>query len=81
MACEKDYVVEDSAADKFETYCSLECETVFTAALLETAESSKIKGLVDSEGNSILGGAYQQAIDRTIRQAASSIGIKFPPKE
>lgn len=77
LACEKFFDPKDSVSS---TYCSPECETVFTAALKESAEESKIKGLIDVEGNSILGGAYQQAVERTIRMAQQSIGIKLPPR-
>jgi hypothetical protein len=81
LACEKQYFQTDSTALKKRTYCSTECEVVFDAALLESAEESKIAGLVDAEGNSILGGAYQQSLNRTIREAAAKIGIKLPSNE
>jgi hypothetical protein len=74
LACEKQF--EGSG-----TYCSPECELIFIEALKESAESSKIKGLVDADGNSILGNAYQQALARTIKSAAATIGIKLPEKE
>lgn len=82
LACEKQYNEEEStAAAHPQTYCSFDCELVFQAAMEESAEESKVRGLVDAEGNSILGGAYQQAVQRTINTAMQSIGIKFPPKE
>lgn len=85
LACEKQFDTNsfENETDLYHrtTYCSLECETIFEAALKESAEDSKIRGLVDVDGNSILGGAYQQAVQRTIREAASRIGIKLPDKE
>lgn len=81
LACEKQFNEEDSSAQVSGTYCSLECELVFTEALKESANDSRVRGLIDQDGNSILGGAYQQAVERSIRAAAGSIGIKLPTKE
>lgn len=62
-------------------YCSPECETVFEASIKESIESAKVIGLIDSEGNSILGNAYQQNLRKQVQEAAAKIGIKLPPKE
>lgn len=78
ITCESQYELEDSTAIKKEQYCTSECELIFEASMHEATESSKIKGLVDAEGNSILGGAYQQSVQRQIREAAGRIGIKLP---
>jgi hypothetical protein len=78
LCCEKQFAFEDSTAVNKDQYCTSECELIFEAALKEGTESAKIKGLVDAEGNSILGNAYQQAVQRTIREAAGKIGIKLP---
>lgn len=78
ITCEAQFESEDSTAMKKEQYCTAECELIFEAAMHEATESSKIKGLVDENGNSILGGAYQQSVQRQIREAARRIGIKLP---
>jgi hypothetical protein len=81
LACERLYdesleVMDGSIEFQSETYCSPECKLIYEAALKESSESAKIKGLIDDEGNSILGGSYQQAVQRAIKEA-SKIGIKI----
>ena len=78
LTCEKQYEQFTSTATLSSQYCSAECEVVFEASLEEFIKDSKIRGLVDADGNSILGNVYQQALARTIKAAASTIGIKLP---
>lgn len=83
LCCERSFDEKEPLTDIFksETYCTPECQLLHEAVLQEAAESSKIKGLVDAEGNSILGSAYQQRVSQIVKDAASRIGIKLPPEE